>query len=604
MCGIFGLWHRDGRPIVPAAVRDAVTSLRHRGPNDEGYLLVNTRTGHTLLCGGNDTRAELDLPHIDQIASCTSEPFNLALGFRRLAIVDLTHAGFQPMGDPKAGRWLVFNGEIYNYLELRAELRSVGYYFKTGTDTEVILAAYQRWGRSCVNRFNGMWAFALWNQAEHELLISRDRFGVKPLYTVCRGDTTFAFASEIKALLAGKVVPFSPSIRSVSRYVAFGRLPSHGQGETFVDGIQEFPVAHQAVISCNTQLRDRYWSLPRQTHGRCFRRQATCTDYSELFADAVRLQLRGDVPIGTCLSGGLDSSSIVAEVRRISAGRSGASLESLEPRQHTFSATYPIAGRWNEEDHIQRVIRHTGATAHFVQPTADSLWSSLEQLVWHQDEPFQSTSIFAQWCVMSLARRAGITVLLDGQGADELLGGYAPSGWFSRDLLTRGRFVAAIRELQQVRRADQNLGRAVAIGLVGHLPKSARIRLSHTRMRPSIKSSGSSARAYGRLMHPSARKDRIAELHSLHSLDEHLAYLMAEHLPDYCVTRIVTRWRSRSRVGSRFSTTAWLSLCSHVALICAFTRDGRNGCTVCLSRASSLMTLYGDATRWASKRRR
>ena len=248
MCGIFGVWHTDGQPVALAAVRNAVTSLRHRGPGDEGYLLANTRAGRAVLCAGDDTTAELNLPHIDDISRSGGEQFNLALGFRRLAIVDLSPAGHQPMCSLEEDLWLVFNGEIYNHIELRAELKSLGYHFRTRTDTEVILAAYRHWGRDCVDRFNGMWAFALWDMAHRTLFVSRDRIGVKPLYTAWSNDRTFAFASEIKGLLAAKVVSFSPSTRAVGRYIAFGRLPSHQEGETFLDGVHEFPAAHSAVV--------------------------------------------------------------------------------------------------------------------------------------------------------------------------------------------------------------------------------------------------------------------------------------------------------------------------------------------------------------------
>ena len=213
MCGIYGIWHKDGRPIALESVKQAVASLRHRGPNDEGYLLANTMTGRILCCGGDDTPAELDLPDVEQIARAGDEQFNLALGFRRLAIVDLSSAGHQPMCSRDRETSLVFNGEIYNYIELRSELRSCGHEFATGTDTEVILAAYRQWGAECVRRFNGMWAIALWDNTARRLLLSRDRFGVKPMYTAAPAQQTFAFASEIKALLASRVLSSTPSPR-------------------------------------------------------------------------------------------------------------------------------------------------------------------------------------------------------------------------------------------------------------------------------------------------------------------------------------------------------------------------------------------------------
>ena len=534
MCGIFGVWHTDGQPVALAAVRNAVTSLRHRGPGDEGYLLANTRAGRAVLCAGDDTTAELNLPHIDDISRSGGEQFNLALGFRRLAIVDLSPAGHQPMCSLEEDLWLVFNGEIYNHIELRAELKSLGYHFRTRTDTEVILAAYRHWGRDCVDRFNGMWAFALWDMAHRTLFVSRDRIGVKPLYTAWSNDRTFAFASEIKGLLAAKVVSFSPSTRAVGRYIAFGRLPSHQEGETFLDGVHEFPAAHSAVVGDKRQSRQRFWSIPDRRSQPATSIQEVCGHYKELFHDAVRLRLRSDVPVGTCLSGGLDSSSIVASIAQIMASAQVTTLESLGQSQHTFSAAYPIDGRWNETEHIRRVVRHTGATSHCVRPTADDLWGSLDQLVWHQDEPFQSTSIFAQWCVMGLARRADVTVLLDGQGADELLGGYAPFGVVLADLITRARIITALREARQIHSVTglTPIGQVVH-GLVGHLPRVARVTLSDARMQKSFKSSGLRRDLIADVRRSIRREGgAYRELHSLRNLDEHLEYLMLEHLPD------------------------------------------------------------------------
>jgi asparagine synthase (glutamine-hydrolysing) len=197
MCGIVGLWHFDRQPINSAALQQATTLLRHRGPDDEGYLLVDTATGCPSHFSGGDTISQLNLPRLE---SAVGKSFNLALGFRRLSILDLSPAGHQPMASADGRCWIIYNGEIYNYLELRSELSSHGHQFRTGTDTEVILAAYQQWGRDCLARFNGMWAFALWDNAQRQLFCARDRFGIKPFYYFWNNEI-FAFASEFKALL-------------------------------------------------------------------------------------------------------------------------------------------------------------------------------------------------------------------------------------------------------------------------------------------------------------------------------------------------------------------------------------------------------------------
>ena len=203
MCGIVGIWRFDGAPVDVAAVERAADSIRHRGPDDEGYLLVNTTVGQNVSCGGKDTDSNLRLP---SIASFRDQYFDLVLGFRRLSILDLSPAGHQPMSSADARLSIVFNGEIYNYRELRSELKEIGFSFLTETDTEVILAAYTRWGKSCLEHFNGMFAFAIWDSVDQSLFIARDRFGEKPLFYSYIPGKLFAFASEMKALWAAGVV--------------------------------------------------------------------------------------------------------------------------------------------------------------------------------------------------------------------------------------------------------------------------------------------------------------------------------------------------------------------------------------------------------------
>ncbi len=415
MCGIYGIWNRDGAPVDLARLERATTAIRHRGPDDEGYLLVDTRGGRAVLAAGRDTTPALNLPSLESFAG---QRFDLAFGFRRLAILDLSPAGHQPMAGADGRHWIIFNGEIYNYRELRAELPAG---FHSQSDTEVILAAYDRWGADCVGRFNGMWAFAIWDAERRELFLSRDRFGIKPLYTVEMGQT-FAFASEPKALLAGGLVGFSPSRSAVETYVAAGSLPDPGERETFFEGIRSLPAAHSLRVSTGEMRMDRYWSLPEPSPETGNERKVI-DEYRALFVDAIRIHLRSDVPAGTCLSGGLDSSSIVTTVTHL-VGQ-GAQLEGgVTSGLQTFSAVYSDDGPWNERRHIDAVLRATGARGWFVEPKSAGLASELRALVWQQDEPLTSTSMFAQWSVMRLAREHGIKVLLDGQGADEVMAGY------------------------------------------------------------------------------------------------------------------------------------------------------------------------------------
>ncbi len=527
MCGIFGIWHRDGKSVDLAALRRATTSLRHRGPDDEGYLLVDTANGHTMLCGGENTRAELGLPGLSDFIGVIGERFDLALGFRRLAILDLSPAGHQPMSSPDGTCWLIFNGEIYNYIELRSELFSHGHTFKTGTDSEVILAAYQQWGPDCLRRFNGMWAFALWDGRKRQLFVSRDRFGVKPFYMVSGQDSTFAFGSEIKALLASGVAPFRPSSEAIARYVAQGGFPNRARGETFFEGIQELPAAHFALVSREARRAHRYWTLPTEAAARPPSADDARASYSELFTDAVRLRLRADVPVGTCLSGGVDSSSIVAVAGELMQTEHAVSLERLGEHQQTFSAVYSLDGPWNERKYIEQVVERTGAAGNYVSPTSERLWGDLEKLVWHQDEPFQSTSIFAQWCVMDLAHQRGVTVLLDGQGADEVLGGYRPFAVWLGQLVRARHLAQAASEASDIYGVTgMNPLPLLARGVAGQLPSAVLRRLRGSRVQQAVAQSGLKPELGDTLARSVASSgEAYADLRDLNS---HLARLLSE----------------------------------------------------------------------------
>lgn len=449
MCGILGLWHLDRKPINRSALAQATSILRHRGPDDEGYVLIDTRAACVFPCGGAETDPRLELPLLDAV-DAGSSVCDLALGFRRLAILDLSPAGHQPMCSADGRLWVVFNGEIYNYLELRAELSGHGHVFRTQTDTEVILAAYRQWGANCLERFNGMWALAIWDSHERTLFLSRDRFGVKPLYYVFQ-DQTFAFASEIKALVGKQGIPFRPNRTSIYRYLVSGLLPCPQEGQTFFEGVQSLPPGHSLTVHADGKLAQRrYWTLtvdPVRFSGQDSTQ--VVEDYRDLFIDAVRLRLRSDVPVGTCLSGGVDSSSIVCAINHLMT-RAGLTVEQIGHRQRTFSAVYEEAARYNERPFIEQVLQATGAEGNFTFPTRERLQAELERLIWHQDEPFQSTSIFAQWCVMNRARERGVIVLLDGQGADESLAGYRPFAFWLCGLIRQGRWRRALVEAKAI----------------------------------------------------------------------------------------------------------------------------------------------------------
>jgi asparagine synthase (glutamine-hydrolysing) len=395
MCGICGVLRRDAEPVAPETIASMVEMLRHRGPDGDG---------------------------------CYFRP-GIAFGFTRLAIIDLTAASDQPIIDDATGVALVFNGEIYNYIELRAELRELGHTFKSEGDGEVILRSYLEWGTSCLQRFNGMFAFAIWDGRSGQLLLARDRFGEKPLF-YARSAGNVIFASEMKAILAARPELRQPNLRAVYRYLARGDL--NLDDESFFQGIESLPAAHYLLL--DRELRGaprRYWE-PSAAGGVPLKRADAIEGFRELVFDAIRLRLRADVPIGSSLSGGIDSSSIVSTIDALKANQ--------EIQQRTFSARFH--SRAHDEGRYIREVT-AGAEAHETWVEPDAFVEQFARMQWHQEEPIASTSPFAQYCVMRLARERGTTVLLDGQGADEAMAGYDQAHgivwahWLSRGRLDR-----------------------------------------------------------------------------------------------------------------------------------------------------------------------
>ena len=456
MCGIFGLWQRDNRPINGSVVQQATDTIRHRGPDDEGYLLFNTQSGQLIPCAGRATADELNLPPLDALQN---QAFDLAFGFRRLAILDLSPAGHQPMSTPDGRYWTVFNGEIYNYIELRTELSALGHQFRSDSDTEVVLAAYAQWGAAMLNRFVGMFAFAILDRQERKLFLARDFFGIKPLYyTLGNRETAgqFAFASEIKALLALPDVCRKANPQRLYDYLRFG-LTDHG-AETMFANIRQLPAAHYLEVDLHSGVVHeprQYWRLSPDQQLDISLDEAT-TQLRELFLDNVRLHLRSDVPVGACLSGGIDSSAIVMAMRH---------LEGSELDLHTFSAVFDDAVI-GEEKYVDIVAKAAGSVVHKTQPSATELLADLDQLVTLQEEPFGSTSIYAQQRVFQLAGTAGIKVMLDGQGADEMLAGYRPYvSVHLAGLIRRGQWATAQRLFDNTARLPGSTKRSLLEGV-------------------------------------------------------------------------------------------------------------------------------------------
>ena len=406
MCGIAGQFALNGEDADATLVGAMAERLAHRGPDGEGTFF--------------------------------SGPIGLA--HRRLAIIDLSGGGRQPMGSEDGMLQIVFNGEIYNYREIREELFAAGHRFASATDTEVILHAYEEWGRDCLARFNGMWAFALWDGRRRELFCARDRLGVKPFYYTVT-DGSFLFASEIKALRVHPGVGRRPNDRMLSTFLAWG-VADHTK-ETMYDGVFQLPPAHTVVVSAEgVGEPERYWDFAMSGAPGGADDEAAARSVRALLTDAVRLRLQSDVPVGTCLSGGIDSSTVTALINVLLQAESP---ESVGERQKTFSVSFDDP-RFDESRYIDTVVAATDVASCRTTPGTDGLWEDIERLLYMQDEPFASLSIYAQYCVMRLAS-SEVKVVLDGQGADEQLGGYiAYQAPYIRGLLRRGNVLAALRE--------------------------------------------------------------------------------------------------------------------------------------------------------------
>jgi len=451
MCGITGILSRQGGQIDPATLLSMTNSIRHRGPDDEGYLLVDMASGKCeQRAGTGSVSAAKELHH--SISASSPDSFSLGLGWRRLSIIDPSPSGHQPMSNADGTVWLIFNGEIYNYIELREQLAVKGYRFRTKTDSEVIIHAYEEWGTECLSRFNGMWGFALWDNRKKTLFCARDRFGVKPLYYF-KNDNTFAFASEIKALLIHPGVARRTNDQIVYDYLAYAVIDH--TDETFFSAIKQLPPSHYLIADASGRFTvNRYYTLAcndepgsyDESHNKKFAEQ-----FKELLYDSIKLRLRTDVPLGSCLSGGLDSSTIVCIANELMFKNGVIDRSLIGEHQKTFTAVYDNAAL-TEKPFVDRVIARTNAEPHFVRPDGKLLWEELRKVVYHQDEPFNSTSVYAQWNVMRLASEHKVTVLLDGQGGDELLGGYA---WhtpiYHSQLLRRARLGALLNELAGTR---------------------------------------------------------------------------------------------------------------------------------------------------------
>jgi asparagine synthase (glutamine-hydrolysing) len=425
MCGIAGFIAPSGKGKSSCATA-VLRCLEHRGPDDLGWL--------RLTSGKLERGREWTAP--------TEEPEVLLL-HRRLAILDTSDLGWQPMSTLDGRYHVVYNGEIYNYKELRRELEELGHHFSSHSDTEVLLAAWAEWGASALRRFVGMFAFALLDKERRTVVLARDFFGIKPLYYTTH-DGLICFGSEIKALLAFGLAHPEANAERLLFYLRYGMTDFGSQ--TLLSSVQQVPAAHILEISlddCSSKEPQCYWS-PETNGSADISFDEAALRVRELFLRNVELHLRSDVPLGSALSGGIDSSSIVMAIRHLDS----------TAQIHAFSFIADDQAI-SEESWVDIVGREAGAHIHKVRATARELAADLDTMMRFQDEPFGSTSAYAQYQVFRAARTAGIKVMLDGQGADEILGGYRHYlGARLASLLRHGRWPEAMRFLQSLSRLD------------------------------------------------------------------------------------------------------------------------------------------------------
>lgn len=445
MCGIFGVWNFKG--VNGHALRKASVMLRHRGPDDEGFLLVNQ--GQAIPYSGADTAAK----DLEQIPG--SLPAPNALLHRRLSILDLSPKGHQPMRHQEREIYLTFNGEIYNFEELREQYKIPT---TTGTDTEVILGLYAKIGEECFSKFRGMWALAILDLEKNKLVLSRDRFGIKPLY-FCEKDGGLAFSSEVKPLLSLPGMTPQWQRDKLLQFLVYGATDD--PCETFFEGIEAVKPGHYLSFDLDSlaKTETQYYDLRKQI------RKSEYADgtFEERFGESIREHLISDLEVGSCLSGGLDSSLIVATA--------------CPSVKETFTCSFPNSPIDETGFAKQLTTACPDLNQHFTSPGAQDFYESFDELIRVQERPIGSASVFAQYAVMESAREKGITVLLDGQGADEVFGGYYPfAGAYLLSILKSGNIIRFNREMKALKQNfNPKMEQAMMRTLFYHLPKGVKL---------------------------------------------------------------------------------------------------------------------------------
>ncbi|MFN8116573.1 MAG: asparagine synthase (glutamine-hydrolyzing) [Bacteroidia bacterium] len=415
MCGIAGIITKNNIVSLKDTVFAMSQSIKHRGPDGEGFTFFSKTKSVPVYSEetpqiNKESNSFLFNPNVS-IQNIESN-YEMAFAHRRLSIIDLSESGHQPMSDTQRDYWITFNGEVYNYIELREELKNKGHIFVTQTDTEVVIEAYKEWGFACLQKFNGMFAFALYDIINNQIFCARDRVGVKPFY-YSNAESAFAFASEYKAFIKSKLVPFEINEAQQFDFIVNGNLENNEQ--SLFKGIYELKPSHYLVYnlpSHSFQITN-YYSLPNKTIS--YKSEAEIINaIEEKLINSIKLRLRSDVEVGSCLSGGLDSSIIAGIAKHLQPNK----------QMKLFTAVFPDES-FDETNYAKQVAEFVGSSWKTVSPTAEEFFREIESLNYYQDLPVWSTSTYSQHRVMKLASENNIKVVLDGQGADELFGGYS-----------------------------------------------------------------------------------------------------------------------------------------------------------------------------------
>jgi asparagine synthase (glutamine-hydrolysing) len=450
MCGIAGIinLNLNERKISPL-LNDMTSALNHRGPDDEGYLLISRN--NIDFFGGEKTQdvknresVPLYFPN-ENIKLANNQSYFMGLGFRRLSIIDLSPNGHQPMCYLNK-YWIIFNGEIYNYIELKKELESNGYNFTSRSDTEVILASYDYWKEECLNRFNGMWSFCIYDTKDKSLFIARDRYGIKPLVYYF-DDDVFLFASEIKALLKYKYLKTAPNSSFINDFLI--RDTREYLKDTSFENIFNFPTGSFVKITLSNLSKEnfnpqKYYMLSPNLNREKFEKdkaETYCKEYFELLYDAVNVRLRADVPVGTCFSGGLDSSSIVYLMNDI-LKQSGNGKN-----QKAFSIVFkdPNTRYCDESKFIEILTQKLNVPSYQTEPSASDVKTMYPKMIYCMENP-QVSSLMSYMFTYKLVKENHVVVTLDGQGADEQQAGYTH---YLRNYFSNLKFNQILKELKQ-----------------------------------------------------------------------------------------------------------------------------------------------------------